>query len=99
LSQVKDQAWMEMKGFCGRHPMCTLSRSCRSKRPVGLLWAWLAHANDPTCRTKEEHRAFRPDFAQRAEARAEFTQLEGAQEWLSAEAQRQPGEEEEPHDV
>ena len=83
LSVTAGKAWCDMRGVCGLHG-CTFSRSCRSARPVGLIWAWLAEASN--CISRDAHVAFRPSLALRRSRRAEFELLDGSSEWLRAEA-------------
>lgn len=85
LSQTVGNAWSDMRAVCGRHAVCSVSRSCRIHRPVGYLWAWLDAAD--ACVSKEEHVAFVPDFATRRSARDVFSAIPGTEDWLQAEAQ------------
>ena len=93
LSQTANCAWMDIRAVCGRHVNCTRTRSCKSARPLGELWAFLNAAAD--CVTKAHHSAYVPDYATRLAARRQVAMQPAAQQWLDAEA-RIPGCTEEP---
>ena len=79
----------DMKGVCGAHAGCTLSRRCRTKRPIGLIWAWLLEGLESGsaghCKNKEEHEKFVPSFEQREEARSQFALHPESVAWFDAE--------------
>ena len=85
LSETFGCTWKDMRGVCKRHDTCTLSVSCRKKRPIGKIWAWLNYSLDPSCRTKEDHKGYMPSYEERCAARNEFLHLEGNEDWLEAE--------------
>jgi hypothetical protein len=86
----------DLKGFCGWHDGCTLTRSlvngaasrCRG-RPAGLIWAWMDAAD--TCSTKAEHAALlstlKDDLGRRVAARNALSALPGSELLLRGEAQ------------
>ena len=86
LSQTIGAAWHDLKAVCARHAGCGRSRSCRSARPLGELWAWLDYMHDDTCITKAHHCAYQPSFEVRCRARAAFKALPDVAEFLAAEA-------------
>ena len=86
LSQTYGCGWQDLKAVCTRHPQCGRSRSCRSNRPLGELWAWLNFMSHPSCISKAVHASFQPDFDTRARARAHFKSLPGVSEYIAAEA-------------
>ena len=95
LSQTYGVWWHDMRAVCLRHSgTCMLSRSCRSSRPIGLLVGWLLHGLQPECATKQMHRAFSPNHAQRLAARELFRGLAGSEQWFAAEAAAEDGPEE-----
>ena len=94
LSTTIGASWCDMRAVCAVHAGCTLSKSCRTRRPVGHLWAWLQRAADFP--SKADHKGCTPTFEERCAARLAFTGLEGAEEWLQAEASPNAGEGDEP---
>ena len=86
LSQTAGCGWWDMRAVCGRHMNCSRSRSCKTARPLGELWAFLEDSLRPECRTKEQHALFRPDFATRLAARRAVAARAEARQWLQAEA-------------
>ena len=86
LAQTRGHDWFDMRSICRAHgPNCTRQMSCRSARPVGHLWAWLEFGSQPGV-TLQQHKEFRPSHEQRQQARSLFLLLDGADEWLAAEA-------------
>jgi hypothetical protein len=81
--------WKDAKAFCGVHPNCTLTRTCKpgrragQGRPMFVLWAWLTAAN--LCEDKYAHSQFRPSLAERLISRAELDTNPAATDWLQAE--------------
>ena len=74
-----------VRGLCG----AGLNRTCRPRpngqgRPLGLIGAWLLVLGDPG-HSAAEHGQARPSFAERVEARARLSALEGVDAWLAAE--------------
>ena len=94
LTQTYGCSWLDMRAVCKRHETCSLSRSCRQARPLGLLVAWLQYGMLDSCRTKAQHRSYNPSHEQRVQARNWFKSLPGSEEWLSAEAPQSEGPEE-----
>ena len=95
LTQTYGVYWKDMRAVCLRHSgSCSLSRSCRRGRPLGLLVAWLLHAQEDVCESKQIHRSFNPSYEQRVAARHQFKLMEGSEQWLSAEASAGDGPEE-----
>ena len=86
LSEPYGASWKDMRAVCARHPNCTRSRSCRSNRPIGELWAWLNYMGDDSCLSKQDHSSYDPPLATRIAARAAFKSLPEAKLWLDAEA-------------
>ena len=100
LSQTLGADWQDMRGVCAVHGNdCSLSRSCRSKRPVGQVWAWLEYGAIPGI-TKQHHKTYRPDKATRHAARRRFASAyPDAGQWFEAEADPNPGSESEPSHI
>ena len=77
----------DMRAVCSEHDgqVCSLSRSCRSGRPIGLLWWWLAQGKG---KTKEQHQWPHciPSREDRVAARAAFEALDNIDEFVSAES-------------
>ena len=96
LSRTHGCDWCDLKAVCSRHPSCGRSRSCRSNRPIGELWAFLDFMHDPSCTSKAAHVAYRPSFETRVEARARFKALGNSAEVLNAEAVLADGSDEPP---
>ena len=96
LSRPIGKDWCDMRAVCGWHDGCTLNRTCRKARPVGMLWAWLANACEYP--TKEAHKAYSPSFEERAAARLDFSARGGSdcEQWLDAEANANDGSGDEP---
>ena len=94
LSQTYGCSWFDMRGICKRHPNCTLSRSCRSARPIGLIVAWLQFGLTDGCHTKAIHRSFNPSHQQRIAAREWFRSLPDSAPWFAAEPPRGSGPDE-----
>ena len=86
LSEPYGASWRDMRAVCARHTGCSRSRSCRSNRPVGELWAWLMFMESDACLTKQDHASYDPCLATRIAARAAFKAKAGTQPWLDAEA-------------
>lgn len=95
LSQTLGATWSDMRAVCGRHQTCSLSKSCRSQRPIGWLWAWLNHGSEDGCVTKADHKAYVPTWEERQEARNEFMGIDGVDDWFAAEPEAPGGELEE----
>ena len=83
LSETLGVTWKDMRAVCSKHFGCTLSKSCRTRRPVGLLWAWLEAAENFD--SKEAHKAFIPDYERRLQAREAFSLIDESKDWLDAE--------------
>ena len=95
LSMTYGVWWYDMRAVCLCHAgNCSLSRSCRRGRPIGLLAAWLLHGLRPECESKQMHRAYNPSYDERVAARQHFKSLEGSAEWFRAEASPGSGPEE-----
>ena len=94
VTQTYGCDWFDMRGVCHRHECCTLSRSCRRARPLGLIVAWLQRGLQASCLTKAQHRAYSPSHDERVAARAWFKTLPGADPWLTAEYPQGSGPEE-----
>ena len=86
--------WQDLRGVCCVHPQCTLSRSCRNLRPVGLIFAWLEAG--PSFQSKAAHKSYKPDYSTRVLARQRFAELPGSDSFLAAEADLGPAVDE-PH--
>ena len=88
LSTTWGKYWSDGKAVCALHGAnCRQSRSMRSGRPLGLLWAWLKFGEDPSVTSKEQHDSYQPTFEVRCEARREFEELgDAVHEFLSAES-------------
>ena len=87
LSQTDGKSWQDMRGVCRRHgEHCSLSMSCRTRRPIGRIWAWLDYGMRPEVTTKEMHKEYEPSFEDKACARVHFEGLENVQPWIDAEA-------------
>ena len=95
LSQTRGCQWYDLKAVCARHANCGRSRSCRTNRPLGELWAWLDQMHMDTCVSKAQHCAYVPSFETRCAARAAFKALPDTGQFLAAEAV-QPGNIDEP---
>lgn len=107
LSSTRGVEGHDMRAECGVHDCCTVSRTCRPSklasrpgqgRPIGMLWAWLDFANDPSC-SREAHQGFWPSLRERRRAREVFKTLPGAGPWLQAERAKRAGESSEPEDI
>ena len=89
LSVTRGMLHSDMRAVCTEHPgaVCSLSRSCRHQRPLGLLWWWLSKGSGLT---KQQHADLLadgpPTHAEREAARLEFESLDGVAEFLAAEA-------------
>ena len=77
----------DLRAVCNEDPgeVCSLSRSCRGCRPLGLLWWWLGQGKG---KTKKEHQwpNYEPTREQRVSARAVFEALDDIDEFVDAEA-------------
>ena len=91
LRRHEGQSWFELRAVCGKHRLCSYTKSCRLKRPIGLLWAWLDAAD--RCEDKTAHDALKSgavlDVETRISARLRFGTFDGSAAWFDAEA---PGE-------
>jgi len=99
LSQPKGKPWMDIHGRCARHDH-QLSRSCRSARPIGEVWAWLTFGMRPECKTKDDHDRFEvyPGPCIRGR-KAVLDMLPESKPWFEAEFDSEKGYDKEPGDV
>ena len=82
LSTTVGKDFCDMRAVCGLH-RCTRTVGCRRKRPIGALWAFLAHGRPD--QTKQEHTSYYATLEERELMREEFEALPDNQEWLDAE--------------
>ena len=82
LSSPLGKAWYDIRGVCGWHDGCTLSKSCRTARPLGLVWAWLARASE--YETKDEHKEYIPSLEECAAASLDASLKDGHEQFLEA---------------
>ena len=88
LSTTWGKTHQDLLAVCCRHgPRCQLSKSMRSQRHIGRLWAWLQHGERPEVQTKEQHVGYDPSYQERLEGRSVFEGLAAADiaEFLASE--------------
>ena len=85
LSQMIGNTWEDIRGVCARHG-CTMSRSCRTNRPIGEVWAWLKYGCSPQCDTKQKHVDYVPDLTAKRKARKDvLAKMPESRPWFEAE--------------
>ena len=94
LSQTLGADHHDFRAVCKLHGQCQKSKTGRTARPLGSLWAWLGGASN--FGNKEDHQSFVPSYEARRGARVVVAALDGSEDFLNAERAQRPGEDVEP---